>query len=429
MTRMQQDIASRANSFFAFGDHQNLRPQVLSIPLGRYDLKYALNYQFLFTDRVYFVAEDLLVNEALVSLLAQQYRPALEDGLFVPLLRDDFDSLADCREYLSAPDFYNQTGAETWQRSIDDLVSIRMDTASFSQEAAYAHFTDVAQRYFSDGELLSGLGLTIPAASIDQGVTSISRQANRAYWRRSAFFAFADKLESAGHRDDARRLRRISSVIYMAHFGGLFNQVSVFPGWYEPYIARMTSIHSISLDSATLNQDDAVSSLELVLPNTRKDDLATLSFNDVLNLRATKEFARYIGTLREAPSTPAGAESVVLGLANYLTAIDNYIADRSLTGRSATERSRRALTLVKRTSDAGTLIGFADVVMSGRLTSDLAINAALGSSALLLLVIDRAVDRRLDSIELRRRNWWNSYCGSDGTFSAQVAKLRGRMPF
>lgn len=421
------DLASAANSFFAAGDHQNLRHEVLSNPLTAADIRYMLNYQLLFTDRITFIADDILVNEALVSLLANHYRPALELGLFVPLLRKGYDSIADSRHYLSAADFYNQTGAEGWQRSLDKVQRIKMQVAHFDQDEAYAHFTEVAQRYLADENLIASLGLTAPPGAIDDGVTRLLRMSGRTYWRRSALFALADEFQSSGKPDDARALRRISSVIYMAHFGGLFQQVSVFPGWYEPYVSRLASITSVHAQTVLKADTRVISSLELVMPNTRKDDLAKLTLDDVLALRASRQFRGYISTLTSGAQTTDSIEKVITALASYLLTVDEHIADQAPKGESIGKRPRKALGLVKKASDSGTVLGFVDVVTAGQFTPGVAIDAVIGGSALVLLAFDKAISKRNEKVQADRRDWWNTYCGSDGTFSAQVAKLRGRL--
>jgi hypothetical protein len=295
-------------------------------------------------------------------------------------------------------------------------------TAHFDEESAYTHFTEVVRLYLRDDDFLESVGIGLSAAALDSGVSTILRDAGRRHWRRSAIFAFADELQRDGESHDAIRLRQVASVVYMAHFGGLFGQVCLFPRWYEPYLSIMTAV---PMTKATSGSAKIVTELRALLPNTRKDDLAQLSVEDLYRLRNTKAFATYRTALDEGGSANA-FDDVLTALAGYLMIVDEYVAERQSAVRPRTTAARVSLGLIKRATDAGVVVSVADVATGGQYTPGVLPDAAIVGSGLVFLVLGHVVARRLGSLEEQRRRYWNDYCGADGTFSAQIARIRER---
>jgi hypothetical protein len=417
-------IGSPANSFFAVGDHQNLRREVLPQPLTDADLRFALNYQLLFAERLFLIAEDLLTNERLMALLLGDYRLAIDEGLFVPMIRDRFDSIEDCGSYLEEADYYNQTGETIWRHNLRKLSRRPLTVGFFDESAAYGHFTEGAMRLLADPVLLQVSGIKVPPASLDAAITAVTRDAGRNTWRRSAMFRVADQMAKAGDQQQAAALRRLASVLYMAHFGGLFGQTSVFPRWYAPYIALLTSIPRQFAGEPDHRPLDVPLEIRQALPNTRAEDIGALTMGQILQLRSTSQFSSYIAALSVAEPSYASVDRVAVALAGHLEAIDDIVAERQSGAGAAPRQKRAALSLIRGSSMAGAVIGLADAAVGGL---DPASGLVLAGSGLLFIAAERALGGNLREDEQQRREYWSAYCGTDGTFSAQVGGIRARL--
>ena len=411
------ELASPSHTFFAIGDHQNLRAEVVAHPLSDADLRFALNHHLLFSERIFFIAEDMLVNERLMGLLVNRYRPLLTDGLFVPLLRDGFDSIADCEKYLSATDYYNQTGDGVWRQHLRNLRKVKPSIGRFDAGEAYAHFSGVARGYFGDEALLRRLRITVPPALIDREMSSLLRSAGRDHWRRSALFRLADNVAGAGAPEDAKAIRRLASVIYTSHYAGLFGQVGAYPDWYQRYIGSLLALPV----SAAEQPSDARSHLAAVLPHTRQQDIASLDLEDIYRLRATKEFAAYLAAVNDTSAPPERKYATLLNaLTQYLAVLDERIAEQQSGTAAGIGATRRTLALVRLVSAAGAVLGLAEVALDPATTTEL----LLAGAGVVMLSVDRLVNRHLTELEQRRRTFWLDYCGNPGTFEAQVQRLR-----
>ncbi len=420
----EQSLASPSHAFFAVGDHQNLRRKLLAEPLDAAAIRYALNYQLLFSERIFFIAEDMLVNERLMGLLLNEYRPILVDGLFVPLLRRPFETIADCARYLTAADYYNQTGDEIWRQYLRQIKATKHAVGFFDPDEAYAHFTAVARAYLTDARVLRDLGVTVPASSIDAGVTQAARAAKRTEWRRSAIFAYADELAQGRLIGDARVLRQLGSVIYMAHFGGLFRQVSVFPRWYVPYIDVLAALPVGLTGELPQMAENVTIELEALLPHARKQDLAEMDVSDIYELRESAAFKAYVDALLE-PGAPTlrRTNRVLATIGDYLETIDRYVAERQSGMHDATQRGRAALGIVRGSGATAGVLSLVDIVAG---VAGPAADLTLAGLALCFLVLERELSGGLDAAAAERRQFWQTYCGVDGTFAAQISPLRGR---
>ncbi|MEV8440900.1 hypothetical protein AB0425_26280 [Actinosynnema sp. NPDC051121] len=410
-------LASPSYTFFAIGDHQNLRAEVVARPLSDADLRFALNHHLLFSERIFFIAEDMLVNERLMGLLVNRYRPVLSDGLFVPLLRNAFDSIADCEKYLSAADYYNQTGDGVWRQHLRNLRKVPLSIGRFDADEAYAHFSGVARGYFGDEALLRRLRITVPPTVIDREMSALLRSAGREHWRRSALFRLADGVAGAGAPDDARSIRRLASVVYTSHYAGLFGQVGAFPGWYQRYIGSLLALPM----SAAEQPSDARSHLAAVLPHTRQQDIASLDLADIYRLRATKEFAAYLAAVNDTTAPPERKHATLLNaLTRYLAVLDERIAELQSGTAVRVRSTRRNLALVRLASAVGAVLGLAEVAVDPAMMTEF----LLAGAGVVMLSVDHLVGRNLTELEQRRRTFWLDYCGNSGTFEAQVQRLR-----
>jgi len=417
------DIGSPSHSFFAVGDHQNLRRETTPRPLTSTDVRLALNFQLLFSARLFLIAEDMLVNEHLMHLLLDEYRDVLTSGLFVPMLRTSYDSIADCRLYLEAQDYYNQTGTVVWKESLSRIVTMDPVVGRYDEAAAYEHFTEVARFYLGDQALLRDLEIDVPASEISSGVDTICRETGRSHWRRSALYHFADSVALRGHARDARKLRQLASVVYMAHFAGLFEQVGLFPQWYRPIVSRLTAL-DIDGINAGVETPSPVSQLERVLPNSRLEDVGHLTWEDIAFLRETREFHEYTLALEShASARLAPTDPIVRAISSYLEEIDRYVAEKRSGVRRNASRTRKSLGLVRKTLASGAVLAIADITLGGPTLLEPPVSLAVAGTGLAFLISERQLASRLSALEQERARYWNAYCAPEGTFAAQISKL------
>ncbi|CAL9539377.1 hypothetical protein SUDANB95_04165 [Actinosynnema sp. ALI-1.44] len=417
----RSDLASPMHAFFAIGDHQNLRSEVAPDPVVEGDLRYALNHHLLFSERIFFIAEDMLVNERLMSLLVNDYRPLLTDGLFVPLLRDEHDSLADCEKYLTAADYYNQTGDAVWRQYLRTLKKTRLSVGRFDANEAYAHFSEVARGYFRDAELLRRLNIPVPPPELDRAVSGVLRETGRDLWRRSALFRVADDVAKRAGADTGRSIRMLASVIYTSHYAGLFKQVGIYPEWYQRYIGLLLALPLSSSDQPAGVQ----AQLTAVMPNTRQQDIAGLPLAEIYRLRETREFTAYLDAVRGSSDHPERHQATVVNaLTRYLSVMDERVAERQSGAAGGIRAARRNLAMIRVVSAVGAVLGLAEVAVDPAALTE----AALAGAGVVMVVLDRLAARHLTELEQRRRTFWLDYCGNSGTFEAQVQRLRALPP-
>ncbi len=420
------EIANPAYCYFGVGDQQNLRPEVTAAPLTSSDLRGALNFHLLFSERLFLVAEDMLLNERLMALLLNEYRDCFELGLFVPLLREGYDDIRDCVSYLSAGDLYNRGGRVLWEQSLNQVAKLKLVRATFDPDSAYDHYTSVLRKYIGVPGLLRGFGVSLEPAAVENGIQAVAADAGRKNWRRSAVFNFSRTLEARGLTADAHRLRALSSVLYMGHFGGLLNQPVAFPDWYTSYVERLSSTDATDINYllGAESLSGTVATLDRLLPHTRREDIAQLGFRDVLALRQTSEFHDYIRSLHSGGRGLVAATNVLSLLDGYLHRIDEFFAER-VSGSAWTQRPRASrLALVRGSAAGATVLGLADVLTGGAYTPGSLPDMTLAGSALVLLILERVLDGAYNESARVCRQYWSEYCSADGTFSSQVTRLR-----
>lgn len=423
-----EKLAGPTNAFFAVGDHQNLRNETANVPMNIDDIRNELHFYLLFCNRLTLVAEDLLLNEHLTSLLlAPDYRELLETGVFVPLLRSHYDTFADVIHYLKKPDLYNPVPSEVYSPLLAQLKGLKLFIGRFDEDLAYENFTTIARHYFLSPLIMRRLRLEKISNSVSQRMDALCVQAKRTQWRRSLLFYYAQELDGIGMSHQARAVRHIASVLYSAQYSGYFNQLPAFPDWYGQYLGPLTGI----LPRLT-NQPERLChlksiSLEYLSPHI-KPQAGRVSLRDILEIRQSSQFKSYISELEKSnaafETNQVSEHTFLAALESYIRFIDRRFGEIFSRKRTAKRRKERFLSITRYTTPVGIIVSL--IGTAAAIATDYPITKISGplwsTISLSFFLYRMKLERDVAQIDIETAKFWSAWCTPKGTFAATLAR-------
>jgi len=396
-------------------------------------MKAELHFYLLFSERLTLVAEDLLLNERLTSiLLSAEYRNLLTEGVFVPLLRAHYDSFTDVTQYLKKPDLYTPVSEVAWRPALDQLNKAKIYVGRFDEREAYSNFSDIARFYMFDQAFMEKFEAGDLVSTLPTRIDELRQHANRTELRRSLFFHYAKELEKSKKRRLARLVRHISSVLYTAQFCGQFKQLPAFPGWYKKVLTKTTGIAPQPDGNISLVRELKTVSLRN-LSAAIKPEAGLATIEDILEIRSSKHFERFLTETKRF--NDAGANNEVLkmefvhSLRDYLEFLDDRFAEVVRGVRKEKKKLERQISFLEMSTPMGVVLGVTSFILTSTLGVPLsAVTSALWwYTSLAFFAYKREAKKEIETIDLETAKFWSLRCSPGGTFAASLTSAAPRI--
>jgi hypothetical protein len=422
----EHELSGPANAFFAIGDNQNLRSETVTRPLTAQDLRNELHFYLLFCDRLTLVAEDLLMNEYLTSLLLlPEYQRLFSEGIFVPLLRAQYDSLTDVVHYLRKPDLYYSTSSDLWVPLLDQLKRQKLYVGRFNEDQSYSNFTNIARHYMLNSDFMARYKADQIVRSLENRMDALCKDANRKEWRRSLLFYYAKELDRPGQKRLARTVRHISSVLYTAQFCGQFRQLPAFPSWYGRYLANTTGISPRLGDGVSFTELKTVT-LEYLSPGV-KPEAGQISVNDILEIRESEAFKIYRRELERCDADEGvdreGEIAFVAALETYVRFLDQRFGEIFGLRYPRKKRLQRRLKFIRGASPIGVVISLTSYISGlAGIPVSLVVSPVWALLTISFLLYRRKAEKEVSEIDIATAKFWSDHCTPGKTCAATLTQ-------